>query len=149
MPKDGDGFSLPLKIIIVGLLLIIVFIVLIICSQGLNYNKSKTSGSEVIEEPVLKNTEADIDYEKLEFDYKNALSEILDNFMGNFEILRDQILDLKVTNNYQRFHLELIIALDDIIYNQDRESAKEQLQSIMDKNEWIRGPLSNIISNWN
>ncbi len=49
MPKDGEGFSLPLKIIITGLLLIIVFIVLIIYSRELNHNKPQT-----IEEPILK-----------------------------------------------------------------------------------------------
>ncbi len=149
MSENSRGFYLPLKIIIIGLLLIIVFIVLIIYSQGLNYNESNVNKSKVIEKPVLKNTEVNVDYEKLEFEYQEALSKILNNFMGNFEILRDQILDLKVTNNYQRFHLDLIIALDNIIYNQDRELAKEQLQSIIDKNEWIRGPLSNIISDWN
>lgn len=145
MIKNEKAFSLLLKIIIIGALLSLVLIVIIIYSKNLD----KTENKEKVEQSV--NTQQiqekrTIDYGKLRRDYKSGLIEVLNEFDGNYEKLHEQITDLVVPSGYQKIHLELVIAIDSIMYGDDEAIAKERLKEISDDNKWLADSLSKVIS---
>ncbi|MDD3284459.1 MAG: hypothetical protein PHZ07_02595 [Patescibacteria group bacterium] len=137
------GFSLIMKIIIVCVLLNVVLLTIVLYSKtnhkndvGLQNKKGDIQIQKVVNRDKLTKT------------YKKDLSNLFENFDGNYENLRDQIANLVVPSiDFQNFHLNLVIALTSASEG-NNETAKQRLTSIAseEQNAWIKSSLDDIIS---
>jgi len=144
MSENSRGFYLPLKIIIIGLLLIIVFLGLIVYSHG--FKKEQFDQEKIFDLEQGQKPLENIDYQELNRDYQAKLINILESFRGDFNRLRNEIISLKVPTGYQKLHLELIIVLDNIIHNQAEETGREELERIAQEYDWLSNALNNVIT---
>ena len=138
--KKDNAFSLILKIIIVGVLLSVVLFMIIMYSKNLN----KQEPIDRINNQIISG-EQQVDHQQLRDDYKQNMINILNSFNGNYEKLQKDITDLVVPSGFQKLHLELVIALDSILYGDNRYFAKQKLEDIANGNEWIKNSLDKVI----
>jgi len=144
--KNQKAFSMLIKIIIICVLLSILLGAIILYSSNLNKseNVDKDSKKTLKDDQII--TTQVYDHEKLVNDYKNSLNKILENFNGNYELLKSNVVNLSVPQEYQKLQFDLVVALDTVIYESNKIFAKEILESILKENDWIKSGLEKVIN---
>ncbi|MCD4704738.1 hypothetical protein K8R66_01545 [bacterium] len=130
------SFSLVLKILIVGLSASIILVAVL-------YYVNKTE--ENIVQKDDPQPEKQYNYEELVGDYKEDVISILDNFDGNYTVLQQKFINLVVPSGFQNFHLNIVVSLDSIVYNNNQALAKIRLEEVAKNNPWAKEILQKVI----
>ncbi len=142
--KINKNSSLIIKI------LVVVFLASLILFSFLWYiEKSKEEEisrkySQLEEKPTIGDTY--INSEDLIQEYQENILELLENFDGNFIALHQNLMNLIVPNGFQNLHLNLVIALDSVVYSNNRDLAEIRLKEISQNNSWLNPGLNKLIS---
>ncbi|MDD4289879.1 MAG: hypothetical protein PHH83_01210 [Patescibacteria group bacterium] len=88
-----------------------------------------------------------VSQEELRANYKSGVLLAINNFKGNYEETRNKLSNIIVPSDseFMNLHINLITAFDSIIYRNDKQTAKQRLEEISSKNDWLTNPLSKII----
>ncbi len=147
--KNQKAFSILLKVIIVCIFLSILLLTIILYSSSLNKNDENNINNKVSE--VAKDNQKVIiaknyDNDKLAKEYRDGLNKSLEDFNGNYEVLKNNIVNLSVPQEYQNLQLNLVVALDTVIYESDKLLAKNSLELIEAQNDWIKKGIDKVIN---
>jgi len=137
------GFSLLLKVIIITVLLLFVLIAGIIYSRKAD-DQLVTKRGEVEQ---VQNKKIVVNYDELVENYKESLIEVIDEFDGDYQLLQEQIVEIAVPSGFQELHLQLVLALNHALYEDNISITKIKLQKISDDNDWLAKSLNKIILN--
>jgi hypothetical protein len=137
------GFSLLLKVIIITVLLLFVLIAGIIYSRKAD-DQLVTKRGEVEQ---VQNKKIVVNYDELVENYKESLIEVIDEFDGDYQLLQEQIVEIAVPSGFQELHLQLVLALNHALYEDNISITKTKLQKISDDNDWLAKSLNKIILN--
>ena len=141
--NEEKGFSSLLKIVIISILLILVLVIVIIYSKGVDEQPTIERGNlgQVQNEKVV------VDYEELVGDYKKSLVKVIDEFDGDYQHLQEQIVEIAVPTGFQELHLQLVLALNYVLYEDNSSITKNKLQKISNDNDWLTESLNKVILN--
>jgi len=142
--NEDKGFSSLFKIVIIAGLLILVVVMILIYSKNLDeqiiVEKQNDSG-QVQGEKIV------VDYDELVKEYKNDLVEAINAFNGDYQNLQEQIVKITVPSGFQELHLQLVLALNPVLYEENESLTKQRLQDITSNNDWLQPSLEKIILN--
>jgi len=148
--NEDQGFSIPLKIVIITALFVLVFVAIYVYSQKINKNSTSffLENTSVQSSQDVSNSSEKIivDQEKLKAKYQDSLKLILSEFNGNYKILQAKIVDLLVPSGFQNLHLRLVLSLNPAIYEDNPNLTKFKLKSIKEDYNWLASDLEKIIS---
>lgn len=150
---EEKGFSTPLKILIVSILLVLVLITIFIYSRRIDKDLERIGKGELKRDISIKEKESSpvhnpVNQEKLVADYKTDLKSILSSFNGNYAKLQSEITDLLVPGGFQDLHLKLVLALNPAVYEQNFSLTLIKLEDIATNYDWLESVLKNIIENF-
>jgi hypothetical protein len=141
--NEEKGFSLSLKVIIVVVLLVLILVAGIIYSSRIDKQPVVKRGS--IEQS--QNKKEIVNYDELVRSYKESLVEVIDEFNGDYQSLQEQIVEIAVPSGFQEVHLQLVLALNHVLYEDNSGITKNKLQKIADSNDWLAKSLNKVILN--
>ena len=141
MNKD-QGFSSLVKIIIIAVLLILVATVVIIYSSNLDQDLVSKDQNKVNE----LSSKIGVDYDQLVQDYQSELKAVINAFNGNYQYLQDQITAIAVPSGFQDLHLQLILALNSAVYEENYNLVKTKLIAIATQYDWLVSSLDKVIN---
>ena len=142
--NEDKGFSLLLKIVIIAMLLGLVLVTGFIYSRNLDkesVGKKQDKPDEIQSEKVI------VDYDELVENYENDLIRVINAFDGDYQYLQEQIIEIAVPSGFQELHLQLVLALNHVLYEGNINITKEKLQDIADNNNWLANSLNKVIVN--
>ncbi len=142
--NEDKGFSLLLKIVIVAMLLGLVLVTGFIYSRNLDkelVGRKQDKPDEIQSEKVI------VDYDELVENYENDLIRVINAFDGDYQYLQEQIIEIAVPSGFQELHLQLVLALNHVLYEGNINITKEKLQDIADNNNWLANSLNKVIVN--
>jgi hypothetical protein len=142
--------SLPslLKILIVSILLVFVLVLGFIYSRKLdNWSFADNEKQEKVQVEQVQNKKEVVDYDELVRNYKKNLIKVIDEFNGDYQGLQEQIVEIVVPSGFQDLHLQLVLALNHVLYEDNPDITKTKLQKIADDNDWLTKSLNKIILN--
>jgi len=141
--NEEKGFSLLLKMVIISALLILVLVSGIIYSNRIDKQPVVKRGN--VEQ--VQNEKAVVNYDKLVEEYKKSLVKAIDEFNGDYQDLQEQIVEIAVPSGFQELHLQLVLALNHVLYEDNFSITKNELQKIADDNDWLAKSLNKVILN--
>ncbi|HNV97453.1 MAG TPA: hypothetical protein PKL13_04080 [bacterium] len=132
--------------LILKILMVCIVLILIVVSTVIYFEKQ----NRVIQPKNQKQDNGvvkQVSQEELRANYKSGVLLAINNFNNNYEETRNKLSNLIVPNDseFMNLHINLITAFDSIIYRNDKQTAKQRLEEISSKNDWLTNPLSKII----
>jgi len=139
--KMKKNIFLILKILMVCIVLILIVVSTVIYFE--KQNRVIQPKNQKQDNGVVKQ----VSQEELRANYKSGVLLAINNFNNNYEETRNKLSNLIVPNDseFMNLHINLITAFDSIIYRNDKQTAKQRLEEISSKNDWLTNPLSKII----
>ena len=146
--NEDQGFSSLLKIVIITILLSLVLVTILIYSKDLNKNLILNQKSKSDQVQVESQQKIIVNYDELVKNYKQNLLEVIIAFDGNYQDLQDKIVGITVPSGFQELHLQLVLALNPALYEENEILTKQRLQGISNNNDWLQSSLEeNILNN--
>ena len=135
---------LILKILVVCIVFTLILVVVLI------FVKNQKNGGIINEEKPQVNVIKELSKEELVSNYKSNIISALNNFNGNYKELENSIVSIGgVPSDFQNLHFDLVVALDYLVFKDDKASSKERLQKIYEDNDWLKVPLDKVIQSMN
>jgi hypothetical protein len=143
--NEDKGFSLLIKIVVIAILMALVLIVVLVYSNGLDKKPVKLELDQNQEKVVTQKVA--VNQKQLQVDYQSDLIAVISTFNGDYKHLQTQIIAIVVPMGFQELHLQLVLALNPILYEDSINITKERLQNIANNYEWLKVSLENNILN--
>jgi len=153
--NEDQSFSTSLKIAVIIILFILVVATIFIYSKkistDLKETKEKNNSIQQTNDSVHLDSPSEIivDQEKLISDYQSGLKSILFQFNGDYQNLQSQIVDLVVPSGFQDLHLQLVLAFNPVIYNNNPSLTQKKLEEIALDYDWLKLTLEKLILDLN